>query len=240
MKLLAKLRYYWCRLFWYAQQDYIYCYYGSLGNQLDETKDHVNLFHVTPWNGDVIQDIQSAKAAGLPVMLTPPDINNIPILLQKLQELDLLSSVKYLYLVDEPNINPAPNIRAIKSQVKQFTEVKYAVIYSGNNDNYIDLEEYDLVGVDDYGSGADVLNTKVLDLRKRLNDGQKLILVPGGASPCKTDPSPFFDRAREDDKVAMVCAFAYFDPPTPTPEFTQGIRSNGMAKAYGLQIHTSE
>ena len=233
-KLLGQIRYYFCRLFWKKQPFPLFWYYGSFQNQLEETKDHVDIYHVTPWEGDICSKVKAAGEAGLPVMLTGPDADKeLMIVLKKLETLDLLKYVKYLYVQDEPNFNPAPNIRAVKSLVKQFDfDPKYVVIYSGQNANYIDIEEYDFVGIDDYYAREGVLNTKVLDLRKRLNDRQKLILVPGGCSPYRQDPTPFYKRAMEDDKIGMVCAFTYFSPQVPTPEFTEGICKNGMLPLY--------
>lgn len=233
-KLLGQIRYYFCRLFWKKQGFPLFWYYGSFQNQLEETKGHVDIYHVCPWEGDVCGKVKAAGEAGLQVMLTGPDAGHeLIITLEKLSKLDLLKYVKYLYVQDEPNLGNAPNIRAVKSLVKQFEfDPKYVVIYSGQNSNYIDIEEYDFVGVDDYYAKEGVLNTKVLDLRKRLNDRQKLVLVPGGCSPYRQDPTPFYKRAMEDDKIGMVCAFTWFDPQVPDRDFSAGIRSNGMADFY--------
>jgi hypothetical protein len=235
--LYGKIRYYLARRKWKPQTAPIYCYYGEYADQLNEVKDHVQLYHVVPWGQDQAKKIQECKEAGLPVMYSPANLD--PERLREdflyLRTLGLLDQIKFLYPCDEPNFNPPPNIRQVKSVAAEFPElsdVKYAVIYAGTNQNWIDLHEYDYVGIDSYDRQEHVLNLDMLDLRKALLPSQKMILVPGGASPYHNDPRPFFKRALEDDKVGMVCAFAWFDPSVPDKTFSAGIRSNGMKSLY--------
>ncbi len=62
-----------------------------------------------------------------------------------------------------------------------------------------------------------------------LKPGQKMILVPGGASPWKTDPTAFYNYAQTEPTVIGIIAFSWLDYENKP---NVGIRVNGMAKAY--------
>lgn len=183
--------------------------------------------------------LASAKQAGKPVILSLPEAYQSPEAVRAyftlLQGLGLLEQVAYLYPEDEPDLRRSEDEIVLASATAKAISSEFgiapklAVIYAGAND-FPGLASFDLVGMDDYGKGVNVLRDFDA-LRSFLNPSQRMMLVPGGADPWRHDPAPFMAYAQAHGDVAMVTAFLW------SPDFADrgvglGIRSNGLAGAY--------
>ncbi len=104
------------------------------------------------------------------------------------------------------------------------------VIYGAGGGNPMNnlpgISTFDWCGVDNYG--ADIFNNGNYNtLLAQMRPEQKTIYVPGGGNPWREDPMPWYTRALQDQRCAMIMPFIWLDV-----EGRQGIRSNGMAPQY--------
>jgi len=227
--------------------DLLYGYYGHVSPQLDEARDHINLFMESQWEGSIktIQNIQSAK---MPTALdVSPQLFNNGIVLENASVLlhtlfgallaaDCLKYVKIIYPADEPNnttteIELTKAITIIRKVVLAYPElkdVKLAVIYAADK-KFICQEMYDYVGFDDYDKKSSVLTGQYQELKKSLLPHQKTILVPGGSYG--QDPVPFVNFAQANSEVGIVMPFVWFDD-TNGNVGANGIRSGTLKQAY--------
>ena len=228
------------------RKDLLYGYYGGCPQCLDETKGHINLYHVTHWDGDGIADMQRAKAFGIGVMLDLPEAymdspvaseNAVRDRLQKLQALDLLTIVKAIYLTDEPDLagKVATEIMATNAMVRRVAaefnlDVPLAVTYSALI-TWPGIQYYDWVGFDNYDANI-FDNGDYAKLKAVTRANQRILLEPGGADKWRQDPSPYLAKAQQDLQVVAIIAFIWRDNADPKNGAHAGIRSNGMAKAY--------
>lgn len=235
------------------RNDLMYGYFGCLDNQVFETKDQINLLMECNWNG-LSGCIANIKSAQKPTMLdvswyvfTTTAKGDGRIVRQdaesmltnyfnSLQASGVLEYVKILYPMDEPNnvvtteaefIKGINLIRKVASSYRELSGAKYAVIYATDKP-YMAIGEFDYAGFDDYDNRSSVLKTWYPMLLNQLKPWQKTILVPGGQSPWKQDPTPFVNFAEENLEVGMVLPFIWAD----VPDSGKGIRSNGMAAQY--------
>jgi hypothetical protein len=230
--------------------DLLYGYYGCRGDQIAETRDHVNLFMESLFEGPD-KAISNILSAGMTTMIdvswylfvwTPdgsgrtlrPDAEtSLRGYFQALSDAGALRYVRYIYPIDEPNNvtdidNLTSAIALIKKLAAEFPELngyKLAVIYAADKP-FIGQEMFDLVGFDDYAEKSSILVGQYVALKRSLKPGQKTILVPGGTF--LQDPIPFVNFAEQNHEVALVMPFVWFDGAAGRP----GIRSNGMAVQY--------
>ena len=235
------------------RNDVMYGYFGCMGNQVVETREHINLFMETNWMGldGCIANILTAK---LPTILdvswyvfTPTDKGDgrtvrpdaesmLTGYFASLQAAGALQYVKILYPMDEPN-NVVVNedelvkginlIRKVAAGFKDLIGAKYAVIYATDKP-YMGIGEYDYVGIDNYDERSEILKTMYPLLKNQLKPGQKTILVPGGQSPWEQDPEPFVNFAQRNLEVGILLPFLWCDLPNSKP----GIRSNKTRDQY--------
>lgn len=208
-----------------------FAYFGSLDNQLAETRDHVNLYMVPWWLPDMAAEAQRAAALGLPVVLMPRNeisMEELRVLLDSLGS--ARSSVVALYW-DEPDANPHPDFGIVRILLVAYPELRGCKIAASLTGNGLsgDFSAIDIVGVSAYGDGQDALTKSVKTLRDRLAPHQSMMVIPYGATPWLNDPMPFVDYALADDRVVWVIAFRYFDG-----EEGPGIRNNGQALRYKM------
>lgn len=206
-----------------------FAYFGTLDNQLAETKDHVNLYMVPWWLPDMAGEAQRAAALGLQVVLMPRNEISMDELRQLLDSLgSARSSVVALYW-DEPDANPHPDFGTVRALCRAYAELRDCKIAASLTGNGLsgDFSAIDIVGVSAYGDGQDALKKSVKTLRERLAPGQTMMVIPYGATPWLNDPMPFVEYALGDDRVVWVVAFRYFDG-----EEGPGIRNNGQALRY--------
>lgn len=232
------------------RNDLLYGYYGCRGDQVAETRDHVNLFMESLFEGPE-KAIGNILSAGMTtvidvswyVFVSTPDGSGRTLrpdaetslrgYFQDLSDAGALRYVKYIYPIDEPNNvtdldNLAGAIALIKKLSAEFPELtgyRLAVIYAADKP-FIGQEMFDLVGFDDYAEKSSILVGQYVALKRSLKPGQKTILVPGGTF--FQDPTPFVNFAAQNPEVALVMPFVWFDGAVGL----SGIRSNGMAAQY--------
>jgi hypothetical protein len=229
----------------------LYGYYGDCDTCLEEQAGHVNLAWVMGWGkraawlDNVAAHLTEAKQRGIPnaVLGISPAYGDNPerdvrYVLDSLRVQGLLDGIVALYPVDEPDVNGIPAekivatnamLRRVMADYPEFAHTKLAVIYGPRSD-YRGIESYDWVGFDDYDQGAAVLELPLAHLKAKLRPDQQVILVPGGASPWRQDPQPFFNVAESDARVVALVPFIWFD--NAAPGVGLGIRSNGLRAVY--------
>lgn len=168
--------------------------------------------------------------------------------LRQIAEDGLLEMVVGQYTVDEPEREADVSAEELTEfcGVLRDVNARFAIspalciiygdgTYGGRGRDYRALAAHDWVGRDAYDEGAGALGEPYSDLAGRLAPNQRLILVPGVASPWKADLAPWYERAQADDRVVWLCPFdwvGYAGQPN-------GARHNGMAahcREYGKVI----
>ena len=236
------------------RDDLLFGYYGSTDSQVEETRDHINVFMCSQWDGPdkSIADILSAK---MPTILDvhyqvfelvgESKLNTVRVdaetrlreFLTLLKDSGAISYIKYIYPIDEPNNNVVDigvltsALTLIKKVVSEFSELnhaKYAVIYA-SGDEYTGQDMYDVIGYDDYDKKSSILSEGYQKLKRSLKPNQTTILVPGGSY--LQDPTPFVNFAQSNKEVEMILAFLWADDKWGTVG-KPGIRSNAVKDAY--------
>lgn len=161
--------------------------------------------------------------------------------LDDLNQAGVLDIVKTLVLIDEPNINlitqssfplAAQDARQVLASMG-LSRIKLAVIYAPVG-GYVGIDQFDWVGIDSYDEYDRVLKTKVVDLKSLMRPSQKLLLIPGGASPWKQNPWSFYNYAQADPQVVAIIAFSWFGYEGYAE---RGIAVNGMKDVYEEVAH---
>lgn len=156
--------------------------------------------------------------------------------LDDLNQAGVLDIVKTLVLIDEPNINlitqssfpiAAQDVRQTVSFMG-LSRLKLAVIYAPTG-GYVGVDQFDWVGIDSYAEYDTVLKTKVPELKSLMRPSQKILLIPGGASPWKQNPWSFYNYAQADPQVVAILAFSWFGY---EGHADRGIAVNGMKEVY--------
>lgn len=129
-----------------------------------------------------------------------------------------------VYPVDEPNINGCN-----PAVLQQITSLGYPLftIYAPTKYGTVCTSYFDIIGLDDYEVSPQQAFGE-LETLGRLNPSAKLAVVPGGASPWKADPQPFFDYAKSNPRVILIIPFLW----ATLPQAPVGIRDNGMSQTY--------
>lgn len=202
------------------RDDLIYCYYGSQGDQLAETQDHITHHFITNWDGatfvhDYLQLIAAVHDAKKGVVLGAWGLSDID-----LQKVLLLSRqmfgdiIDIVYLWDEPNLAGSPSAQALFERariVRDNSNAKLAVIYADNG-NFPAISAFDYVGIDSYDKRERVLYDGTYDtLLRAMRDDQKLILVPGGWQQTNQDPRYFYNYAQNNKRVGIIMPFIWID-----------------------------
>lgn len=214
-----------------------WCYFGTKGDQVEETLDHVDTLFENQWDGQ-IGVVKNMRRSGLPTILdVSPQVlsahaempryilhdaeQNLREFFTGLREEGLLHLVKHLVPVDEPNLPEAgashllPRIMAIIKRVaSEFPElrgVKYGCIY------YSDLPMehmylFDWVGTNDYENKSAILGPGGIyeQMEAQLLPNQGLVLVPGATY--EQDPEPFIRYAYLNPRVVGCIVFLWRDP----------------------------
>lgn len=234
--------------------DLLFGYYSCFAEQVAETKDHINFFHESQFNGidKAISNILEAKTTTCldlqHQLLDRPNPKSYyylkPNAETELREFFVLLKikgalpyVKYLSVVDEPNNTIgsaavlAEAVNLVKKVAREFRElegVKYFCIYAADK-SFICQEMFDLVGFDDYDKKSSVLSGKYQSFKQSLLPHQKTIIIPGGAYG--QDPVPFVNFAQTNMEVGLVMPFLWFDD-TLGNVGKPGIRSGALKDAY--------
>lgn len=236
-----------------VRPDLYFGYYGDCPSCIAETRDHTSFTWVAGWNGTkghietIVERAVLAAPTSTVIMLpgmyvngrvNPKAIEAARAIFTGLRDNGVLQAVVAVYPQDEPDLlgltdaavaEANSQIRALMMEFVELDGVPLAVIYS-NSRMQPGLSTYDWIGIDAYRLGKRVLDEPYERLRKRMRADQRLLLIPGGASPWEQDPAPFFKRATDDPRVVGVVAFIWFD--NAAPGVGAGIRSNGLADRY--------
>lgn len=234
-----------------TRADLQFGYFGSLGDQPERTRGHVNLYMDMQFGGEQYT-IDSIKYMGKPTMLGvqywlydaqfKPKLDaetNLRAYLTRLQAAGALKYVTNVYPADEPDVNriQVADIKASNEMVRKvFAEFsmnpRLSVIY-GANFTWPGIQFYDDVGFDNYSAGAAIFyNGDYARLKSALRPDQRIWLVPGGASPWRQNPTAFVNMANSDLQVRGIIAFVFFNSTDPSQGYGLGIRDNGMLPAY--------
>jgi hypothetical protein len=222
-----------------------FCYYGTEDRQIPATADHVNLIWISPWKGreGQITQLQAAKTHGLGCILdlswvlfrgsnlAPQAFNDLAQYFRDLRQAGLSEVVAALYPVDEPDINVdgSVDVGQVNTRIRALWQehgdgarhVPIAAIYGDHG--FPGIETYDLVGMDRYSAGPQY---------PPVGDGQRIMLIAGGADPWREDPAVYEQALRADPRVVAVVAFCYFDFGPFEGSMRAGIKRNGMLPAY--------
>lgn len=230
-----------------------YGYYGDGDTNLAETADHVTLEWIFGWGSsdaltNTIAHLAQARNRGVRTIVL--GVESVYLeggeawlrsLLAQLSSRGLLTDVKALYPIDEPNagdkktaeqvITVNQMVRRVAREFIELASVRLAVIYAGDIDERPGIGSYDWVGIDKYQAGDEIFIDELYDdLKAALRADQGILLVPGGADPWKTDPAAFYNKAQEDHQVVALVPFIWQDH--AAPGVGQGIRSNSTRSRY--------
>ena len=251
------------------RKDLLYGYYGCLdneldgkpSNQIDETKDHVNLlweFNYKPLDA-IIADIRKAAtytvidfqsclftqvSSGVNIFKETAEAD-LRVWLDRMRQEDVLKYVKGLVAIDEPNLNTTKEyllkalavMRKVVPDYPELNEAKYFCIFSGFKDFFC-VDEFDVVGLDKYFRKSSILAKGDLHdkLRSQAKKDARFLLVVGGSY--SQDPTPFINYAHSHQDVIMIVCFLWGDA-KDGDELIPGIRSLSVKEAYvqaGLSI----
>jgi hypothetical protein len=120
-------------------------------------------------------------------------------------------------------------VRMVAAEFPELSGVNLAVIYGDRG--MPGIGSYDWVGFDKYDEHEAIFcDGRYDDLKAELRADQRIILVPGGASPWKQDPAPFYNKAVSDTQVLAIVPFIWQD--NAAPGVGAGIRSNSTKPRY--------
>lgn len=236
--------------------DLLYGYYGCMNDQVDKTKDHVNLLWECQFQG-YVKTAENILAAKLPTVLDvapqimrqfadsgknfelhPDAEQNLRGLFLYLQSRDALRYVVGLVPVDEPNtnakseqdLNAAIDIAiSVSKEFPELHDVKMVVIYAAKPYPYVSIERFDWVGVDDYEVLSEIFVNGTYDNIKR--SGKRTIILPGGGFG--QDPEQFIRFAHLNPEVIAVVPFVYFTGENPKDTWIGiGDDRNPLREAY--------
>lgn len=147
-----------------------------------------------------------------------------------LKRLEAFGTILAIYPVDEPNINGCD-----KTNLSSLRTLGYPLftIMGPARFGWACAEYFDWIGIDDYEKGTGVLDD-ITNFSKG-HPGIRMVLVPGGASPWRESPDPYFEYSKQHEEVVAIIPFlwhSFQDGPL-------GIDQNGMAVTYtnfGKQI----
>lgn len=234
--------------------DLAFGYYLSTDETIEQIANHSSFIFEHNWDSpaDVIRRMRKHD---LPVVLTctkecfgsfnsatlNPNIETaLSDLFDALRDAGCLERVAVLYPIDEPDGRHVDHktmaecvtiVRQVASRYAELANVKLGVIYSTHM-TYPGIEFFDIIGIDKYGMGSNVLISKEFkELNRRRKPGQQIVLVPGGANPWKQDPTAFERYAHSHPEVVGIIAFLWIDY-FENGQNNLGIANNGMAETY--------
>ncbi len=217
--------------------DLHYVYYLSLPGQTARVADHTDLvWHAQFYGLDQLEDELRGRPHGLVLdcaaqlfpwnngsrsKLSAVAQNTLRSLFLDMRSRGLLSRVKYLTPMDEPNLFCASAadlqagmniLKGLASEFPELSGVKYTCIYGSNANNLWCLNEFDVVGVDNYDQRSEILTKGAhADLMRALLPHQQAMLIPGAAY--KQDPAPFVAYAHTEPRCWGVVPFIWCHVP---------------------------
>lgn len=148
-----------------------------------------------------------------------------------------MGMVKVVYPMDEPDNLPLTDAQVVASNTLLRSVMdEYSLLSAVLATTYGDragkggplpgVTSFNWVGFDNYGSPI-FANGEYASFLSRISPRQRTIILPGGADPWKQDPTPFYNHAQTDLRVAMIMPFMWFENGG-----TPGVQNNGMAPIY--------
>lgn len=214
--------------------DLLYGYFGDA--ILADTADHTNLQWIM-FEADPVAEAMRAKAAGIHNLVLAVcwrcGQDNLRFYFDGMRAAGVLHLVIALYPEDEPDLSMTESevvdmvrmVRSVAAEYQELAQVQVWAIY-GNTGKTPGIAQYDAVGRDNYGAGPQQIGAP----------NQRLLLVPGGASPWRESPDAYLAEANRNPRVIAIIPFLW-----QYPQAGQGlgISQNGMAPVYrelGLKL----
>jgi hypothetical protein len=213
--------------------DLLFGYYGQDSLTVNETAPHANLYWAAEFYGpgEQMAGLTQAIAAGMrtvipmPLCHVPPERGEeeARFWLKRLHAAGLLKGAAAVAWCDEPNTSRSgawsdaqavAMTAAVRRAMAGFPDTASAavvVIYACAVAGRPGITAADWPGCDDYEKGCGLLRDSgpVDDMRRGLGSEQRLVLLPGGASPWRQDPACFMAYAHAHPEVVAVVAFLW-------------------------------
>lgn len=236
--------------------DLHYCYYMSLPGQMAATADHTSLL----WHGqfyglDALADelrghlhnlvldcsLQLMRATGKDSRkaLSPTAEVDLRAFFTEMKARGLLGRVAYLTPMDEPNLfadseadllGALAILKRVAAEHQELSSVKYVCIYGSEAVRLYGLEQFDVVGIDNYKQQSEVLTKGAhADLMRQIFPHQQVMVIPGAAY--YQDPGPFVAYAHSEPRCWGVVPFIWAHVPAAADkEGWRGLSVQGEAE----------
>jgi hypothetical protein len=139
--------------------------------------------------------------------------------------------VAAIYTLDEPDVNHVTRQQVfdansvLRDVFSWYPDLRAPLVTTYGVEGTPGIESFDWAGFDNYGT--DIFNNGEYDaFVSKLSTTQKVTIIPGGGSPWRDNPAPFYAKAQADPRIVLVMPFIWQDGEN------QGIRSNGMLYPY--------
>lgn len=210
-------------------------YYLSLPGQMAATADHTDLFWHAQFYGLDQLELELRDRPHAVVLDCAPQLfkrydkatvsttaaTDLHIFFASLSARGLLAKIKYLVPMDEPNLfcdsetDLLQALNILKSEAAKWPEladVKYICIYGEKADKLWCLDQFDIVGIDNYSQKSEVLTRGAhADLMRAVHPHQQVLVLPGAAYG--QDPTPFIAYAHGNPQVWGVIPFIWSHVP---------------------------
>lgn len=218
--------------------DLQYCYYLSVPGQMAATADHTSLlWHAQFYGLDALEaelrdrphrvvldcNAQLMRPTGKDSRkaLSPTAESDLRAFFADLRARGLLGRVAYLTPMDEPNLfadseadllGAMDILKRVAAEHQELAGVKYACIYGSKAERLYGLEQFDVVGIDNYEQLSQVLTKGAhADLMQQLYPHQQVMVIPGAAY--YQDPAPFVAYAHSEPRCWGVVPFIWCHVP---------------------------
>lgn len=129
----------------------------------------------------------------------------------------VVEELRYLIPMDEPNLfcasegdlkSAMDTLKSVASAYAELKGVQYMCIYGARADRLWCLDQFDIVGVDNYDQKSEILTRGAhADLMRALLPHQQVMVIPGAAYG--QDPAPFLAYAHSEPRVWGVVPFIW-------------------------------
>jgi len=236
--------------------DLLYGYYGCETGQAEAVKGHTNLHWESQFNGHVRAADDILTMATTTVLDVMPQLfkriadsgRNYALradaetalvgMFEYLRQRGALQYIKAFVPIDEPNTNCRSTedmmaalaiIRKVAAQYPELDGYKLVVIYAAAPEDWMCIEEFDVVSVDDYDEKSSILTGVYQRLVAAKRPDARTILLPGGAFG--QDPTDFVNWAHADANVIGILPFCWFGPREAADKWV-GIGSGPLREQY--------
>jgi hypothetical protein len=224
-------------------------YYGNIDRTSTVVASETQAIWTEGWGPDgyethIVRQLQAAQALGVSFATTlgvvtvmqvdGQEVERIRGIFTLLRSLGLLTMVKVLYPVDEPEQQgfsdamlkaATDKLRLVAAEFPELNGVKIAVIYGCGN-TFVGYQHFDRVGCDRYDHSA---QDNLDDLIEKA-PGKEWMFLIGGVEPYKADPRPYLALAMKDTRIVSMVYFIRYD--FAAVGLGRGIESNGLAPLF--------